>query len=275
MNDAAVGFQCPTCVAEGRKSTRSGRTAYGGLRSGNPALTTLVLIGINLAVWLSVLVTGGSNSVWLQRILLLPTGRCVSEGNAGSFYPGAASEQLCAGAIDGQWIPGVADGAYWQLITSAFAHVGVLHIAGNMLLLFLIGPQIEAALGRSRFLALYLISALTASAAVYWLDSPDGSTLGASGAVSGLIAALLVMAIKVGGDVRGIMIYVVILAVYSVVLPNISWQGHLGGFVGGFVAAAILVYSPRQHRTLWQTSGLTLFTLVLVAAVLTRTAALI
>jgi membrane associated rhomboid family serine protease len=274
MHDAAVGFQCPSCIAEGKKSTRSGRTAYGGLRSGNPTLTTLVLIGLNVAVWLSVLATGGSASTWLQRIVLLPTGRCAAVGSGGRYYPGVQTEQICDQQGDGLWIPGVADGALWQLLTSAFAHVEIWHIAGNMLLLFLIGPQIEAAVGRSRFLALYLLAALAGSAAVYWLDSPDGSTLGASGAVSGLIAALLVMAIKVGGDVRGILTYVAIMAVISIALPGISWQGHLGGFVGGFLVAGVLVYSPRQRRTLWQSIGLAVVALGLVAAILARTAVL-
>ena len=64
MNDAAVGFQCPDCVAEGRKTTRSGRTAYGGLRPTNASITSFVLIGINAVVWVAIMVTGGGSSRW-------------------------------------------------------------------------------------------------------------------------------------------------------------------------------------------------------------------
>ena len=273
MRDAAVGFQCPGCVAEGAKSTRSGRTAYGGLRSSNPALTSLVLIGLNVAVWLSVLATGGSGGRLLQRLVLLPTGRCVSAGSSGSYYPGAGAEQACAQTRDGLWVPGVADGAVWQLLTSAFSHVELWHIGGNLLMLYLVGPQIEAAVGRIRFLALYLLAALAGSVTVYWLEAPDSSTLGASGAVSGLIAALLVMAIKVGGDVRGILTYVAIMAVFSVLFPGISWQGHLGGFLGGAAVGAVLVHAPRgSRRTLWQVSGLVLVAVTLTLLVVLRTA---
>ena len=273
MRDAAVGFQCPGCVAEGAKSTRSGRTAYGGLRSSNPALTSLVLIGLNVAVWLAVLATGGSGGRLLQRLVLLPTGRCVSAGSAGSYYPGAGAEQACSQTRDGLWVPGVADGAIWQLLTSAFSHVELWHIGGNLLMLYLVGPQIEAAVGRIRFLALYLLAALAGSAAVYWLDAPDSSTLGASGAVSGLIAALLVMAVKVGGDVRGILTYVAIMAVFSVAFPGISWQGHLGGFLGGAAVGAVLVYAPRgPRRSLWQVAGLVLVALAVAVLVVLRTA---
>ena len=74
MRQASVGFQCPDCVAEGARSTRSGRTAYGGSRSTNPALTSQVLIAVNVAVWLLITATGGAASVWVDRLALLPDG---------------------------------------------------------------------------------------------------------------------------------------------------------------------------------------------------------
>ena len=96
----------------------------------------------------------------------------------------------------------MSDGAYWQLVTSAFTHVEVWHIGFNMLALWVLGPQLELALGRARFLALYFLSALAGSALVYWLGGTTTATLGASGAVFGLMGALLVLALKVGGNVR-------------------------------------------------------------------------
>src|SRR4051812_18830238 len=76
MRDAAVGFQCPDCVAEGKKGTRSDRTAYGGLRPTNAGLTSFVLIGINVAVWVAVLVTGGNASRLVDWLALRPNGLC-------------------------------------------------------------------------------------------------------------------------------------------------------------------------------------------------------
>ena len=274
MHDAAVGFQCPTCIAEGRKSTRSGRTAYGGLRPGNPGLTSIVLIAINAAVWLLLLATGGQRSPLYLRFALLPEGRCIPTGRPDQFFPGS-SEAACSLSATRTWVDGVSDGAYWQLFTSAFTHLEIWHIGFNMLALWFLGPQLEQAIGRSRFLALYLLSALAGSTVVYWLAAPGVATIGASGAIFGLMGALLVLAFKVGGNTQPILMWIGINFLITVVGRGfISWQGHLGGFLGGVVIAAILVYSPRQNRTLWQTVGLVTLTLGLFAAVLARTAVL-
>jgi membrane associated rhomboid family serine protease len=276
MRDAAVGFQCPTCVAEGAKSTRSGRTAYGGLRSGNPALTSMVLIAMNAAVWLAIVATGWQNSSLIYRLALVPRGACTSENNPGGVYD-LASEQTCAFVQggDGKWVPGVGEGAYWELLTSAFTHVEIWHIGVNMVALWFLGPQLEMVLGRARFLALYLISALSGSACVMWLADDNHGTLGASAAIFGLLGALLVVAHKVGGDVRTILGWLAINAVITIVGSSfISWQGHLGGFVGGFLVAVVLVYAPRQRRTAIQVAGASLIGVLLVAAIVARAAAL-
>ena len=275
MRDAAVGFQCPQCVSEGAKTTRSGRTAYGGLRPGNAGLTSMVLIAVNAAVWLLVLTTGGSASAWLNKLMLLPTGRCVSASRPDLYYPGIGSEAVCTTNPQGDWINGVSDGAYWQLVTSAFTHVEIWHIGFNMLALWFLGPQLELAIGRARFLALYLISALAGSTLVYWVAPVDGSTLGASGAIFGLMGALLVLAFKVGGNMQPILMWIGLNFLITVVGRGfISWEGHLGGFLGGALIALVLAYSPRSHRTLWQSLGLGAITLGLVVAVLLRTATL-
>ncbi len=273
MRDAAVGFQCPQCVAEGAKSTRSGRTAYGGTRSGNPALTSMVLMGLNALVWVAINVTGGNGSRLLDAFALTPNGRC--QAPDGSYYPGITTEAVCrTGGAALDWIPGVDDGAYWQLITSAFTHVEVWHIGFNMLALWFLGPQLEAVLGRSRFLALYLGSALTASATVYWFSDMAAATRGASGAIFGLMGALLVIAYKVRGDVRGILMWLGLNVVITFTFPGISWQGHLGGLLGGLVIGAILVYAPRERRTLVQTVGVSAVVLLTVLAIVLRSATL-
>ncbi|MGA8846358.1 MAG: rhomboid family intramembrane serine protease [Nocardioides sp.] len=269
MHDASVGFQCPECVKEGAKSTRSGRTAYGGTRSGNPALTSQVLIAINAAVWIAVLVTGWTSSTLIDLLGLTPNGGCVQ----GNFIYDVSRSACETGS--GTWVPGVAEGSYWQLITSMFLHVQIWHIAANMLALYVLGPQIEAALGRARFLALYLVSGLVGSATVYWLANQYGTTLGASGAIYGLFAALAVIVYKVGGDLRSIGGLLLINLVITFAVPNISWQGHLGGFVGGALITALLVYSPRgPRRSTLQWVGIAAIAALSLVAIVIRSIAI-
>ena len=274
MHDAAVGFQCPSCVAEGAKTTRSGRTAYGGIRPGNPGLTTLVLIGTNAIIWLMLLASGGDRSKLYNVLALLPEGRCVPTEAPDSYFPAIGSETVCE--VQGHtWAEGVADGAYWQLVTNAFTHVEVWHIGFNMLAVWFLGPQLELALGRVRFLALYFLAAVGGSTMVYWFAATTGSTVGASGVVYGLLGALLLLAYKVGGNVQPILVWLGLGFLITVVGRGfISWQGHLGGFLAGLAVAAVLIYAPRERRTTWQALGLSTITAGLVLAVVARTLAL-
>jgi membrane associated rhomboid family serine protease len=267
MRDAAVGFQCPTCVAEGARSTRSIQAPYGGSRSGNPALTSMVLVAINVAVWLAILFTGGSSSTLVNVLGLRPDGFCA----AGTLTD--ISRASCD-ARGGFFFVGVADGAWWQLVTSQFTHVQLWHIAGNMLALWFLGPQLEAVLGRSRFLALYLLSGLAGSVAVLWLSGEFGLTVGASGAIYGLFGALGVVAHKVGGDLRSLVGLLVVNLFITFAVPNISWQGHLGGLAGGALIAALLVYAPRQRRAALQWAGLAALSVVLLALAVVRVLAI-
>ncbi len=266
MNDAAVGFQCPNCIAEGKKSTRSGRTAYGGMRPTDASITSGVLIVINVAVWFSVTITGGNGSRLVDLLALRPSGLCQ--------VPGGYLDTGGSAACTGTWLPGAADGAYWQLVTAGFTHVSILHIAFNMFALWVIGPQLELALGRVRFLALYFLSLLAGSTAVLWAAPEYQATLGASGAIYGLFAALLIVALKVGGDVRQLLVLIAVNVFLTFAVPNISWQGHLGGFVGGAAIAAALVYAPRERRTPLQVAALVLVGVLIAAATVARIAAL-
>jgi membrane associated rhomboid family serine protease len=256
MNAASVGFQCPTCVREGSKSVRTPGTAYGGKRSDNPALTSQVLIALNIAVFLLIAATGGSASPWFFRFALIPVG--------------------ADAVVDGiqQFVPGVADGSYWQLITSAFTHLTLWHIGFNMVALWVLGPQLEMVLGRVRFLAVYLLSALAGSTAVYWLSATNTPTLGASGAIFGLMGALLVIAYKVHGNLSGLMPWIGLNFLLTFMVPNISWQGHVGGFVGGLLLAAAFAYAPKTHRSRWQLSAAVMLGVLLLVAIAARTAVL-
>ncbi|WP_238473539.1 rhomboid family intramembrane serine protease [Nocardioides cavernaquae] len=273
MLPAAVGFQCPSCVKEGAKSTRAGRTAYGGARVADPTLTSKVLIGINVLVWLLLTATGGNASDWLYRLALIPVGRCVQ---GAGWFPSVGSEQICSTVAPAQWFPGVGDGAFWQLLTTMFTHVDLIHIGFNMLALWVLGPQLELALGRIRFLALYLLSGLAGSALVFWSAAAGVPTIGASGAVFGLMGALLILAIKVRGNVQNLLFWIGINAAITVVGRGfISWQAHLGGFLGGLALMAIFVFSPKgPQRARWQLAGVAAYAVVVVAAIAARSLAL-
>ncbi len=239
MHDAAVGFQCPSCVAEGRRTTRAGRTTYGGRPSADPRATSLVLIGLNVAVWLALTLVGPAAPRLVYELVIIP----------GS----------------------VAQGAVWQVVTNAFTHTSLLHLALNMVAVYVLGPQLEQLLGRGRFLALYLVAALSASALVMWAAAPFQATLGASGAVFGLFASYLVVALKVKADLQPILVILGINLLITVVGRSfISWQGHLGGFVGGLALALVLVYSPRRQRARWQWTGVAVVSFLALAAIAAR-----
>jgi membrane associated rhomboid family serine protease len=277
MRDAAVGFHCADCVRQGVKDTRQSRALYGGRRSADPRLTSYALIAINALVWLAITATGGTRSRLVDALALLPQGRCESRSVPNTYYPSIRDEELCRAGTsgDGAWVVGVADGGWWQLLTSAFTHVEIWHVALNLMALAVLGPATEAILGRARFLAVYLAGALGGSTAVMWLSDPTLFTLGASGAIFGLLGALLVTFTKAGRDTRWITQNLVLGVVITVVgWRFISWQGHLGGLLAGAAAAAIVAYAPKDRRSLVQWVGLSLLGVALVVACVVRAVAL-
>ncbi len=269
MRDAAVGFHCPTCLAEGRKETRAARTPYGGLRPSRNGVVSMTIIGINAVIWVLILATGAAQSRWVDWLALRPKGLCVIQ--RGGFD---VSHAACT-TNGGTWLPGVSDGATWQLVTSMFTQVELLHIGFNMVALWVLGPQLELLLGRLRYAGLYLLSGLVGSAVVYWFSGEYTPTVGASGAIFGLMGALLVMAYKVRADMNQLLVWIGLnVAITFFGRSTISWQGHLGGFVGGVLLALVLAYSPRQRRSAWQAAGFGLVSALVVVAVVARTAVL-
>lgn len=270
MISAAVGFQCPECVKEGAVQTRQNQLPYGGTRLANTHTTTISLIALNVAIWVSYLAAGGATSKLVNNLLLLPLGRCDAVAHPGAYFPGV-DKAACLASSAGEWVPGVADGAWWQILTSAFSHLELMHLAMNMISLWFLGPPLEAALGRARFLAVYLTSALAGSTLVMWLSEPQGQTLGASGAIFGLLGALLVLVHKVGGDYRTVLLWLGINLAYTFGFAGgISWQGHIGGLIGGMVMAALIVYAPKKDRPRIQWGGTAAFVVVLIGLVALR-----
>lgn len=270
MRDAAVGFQCPDCVKQATKGSRQNRAMYGGERSADPRLTSFVIIGINALVWLAIAATGGNRSRLVELLALRPNGYCAP----GDGYIYDPTHPICTSTAARE-VPGVADGAWWQLLTSVFTHVEIWHVALNMFAVFILGPTLEGIIGRTRFLAVYLVSGLASSALVMWLSFEYGSTVGASGAIFGVLGALLVAARKARLNSQWLVQNLVLGAVITVVgWRMISWQGHLGGFLGGVAAAAVVAYAPRARRSVFQWTALGILAVVLVALALARGAAL-
>jgi membrane associated rhomboid family serine protease len=143
--------------------------------------------------------------------------------------------------------PWVADGEWWRLVTSAFLHASLLHIIFNMLALWWIGGPIEAAIGRWRFLAIYAVSGLAGSAGAL-LAKPESVTVGASGAIFGLLGAMLVIQWQQTGSIGGpaLTLILVNLAI-TFAVPNISYGGHIGGLVGGVLGTLGLTRFGTRH----------------------------
>jgi len=246
MRSASVGFQCPECVAKGAATVRTPRTTFGGRVTGDTSRVTLTIIGLNVVVFVLGMALG-------ERELQVRFGN----------VPGAPDRF------------GVADGEYYRLLTAAFLHGGVFHILMNMFALAQLGPVLEHALGRARFVALYVLSALGGSVLSYLLSSPLQLGVGASGAIFGLFGAYYVVVRRLGGETRSIVTLLAINLVITFAIPIIDWRAHLGGLVTGALVAAALAYAPRgPQRAQVQALACTAVALLLVAAVVVRTTAL-
>ncbi|MFD9389854.1 rhomboid family intramembrane serine protease [Streptomyces sp. NPDC060000] len=253
MVSASVGFQCPTCVREGSgtghaPSASRPRTLAGGAVAADPHLVTKILIGLNLAAFLVQQALGDS---FTDRFDLI--GRAIMPA-------------LGLGEIQG-----VAEGQWYRLLTSMFLHASYIHILSNMLSLWWIGGPLEAALGRVRYLALYLVSGLAGSALTYLLAEPNQASLGASGAIFGLFGALAVLVRRQRYDMRPVIALLVINLVITFGWSGISWQAHIGGLVAGVVIGAGMVHAPRERRALVQFGSCALMLAVVVVVTLLRT----
>jgi membrane associated rhomboid family serine protease len=161
----------------------------------------------------------------------------------------------------------------WRMLTSAFLHSQgfILHIVLNMYTLWIFGQALEPLLGRIRFLAVYLLSAIGGSLGYLLLtpilpESGPVGLVGASGAIFGLFGAMLVVQRHRGGDTRQLWVLIAINGVIGFMVPQIAWQAHLGGLVTGALCAAVIAYAPRGPRQhLVQLAGLTLVLALLVA----------
>jgi len=187
-------------------------------------------------------------------LIIVNVAAFLTEGNI-SFGSQPTSSIYEKGALIGslRGLPnvGVAHGEWWRIVTSGFLHANLLHIGFNMYVLYILGLQLEPALGRVRFAAIYAVSLLSGSLGAL-LVSPHAVTVGASGAVFGIMGAFAVEMRSrqiplMQGGLGGVGGLILINLVISFTLPGISWGGHVGGLIGGAIAAAILQLGERRR----------------------------
>jgi membrane associated rhomboid family serine protease len=230
MTPTPVGQRCPECV--GQQKVRRPRS----MARVTP-IVTYALLAINVIVFF------------------------VFEGGGVSAL--ARQQSIDAGAVYG---PAIADGEWWRVVTGCFLHASLLHIAFNMYALYAIGPTLETRLGSVRYLALYVIGGLWGSAGAL-LMSPNSPTVGASGAIFGLMAALFIAEQRHGMPVMGgVGVFLVINLVITFTLPGISIGGHLGGLVGGGLAGLLYETTARRGGTPLAIAGTAALLLAAVAA---------
>lgn len=227
---AAVGIQCVDCVREQAKTVRQPTSRFGAPARGGRPIVTMVLIGICVLVYIGQLTN--------DRV-----------------------------TFELMFVPLLAETEPWRFLTAAFAHStgGFMHILFNMFALWITGQYLEPLLGRLKFLALFVISAIGGSVGFLLLaqlperlGEPSGwttPTVGASGAVFGLFAATLVLNRHLGRETGGIVAVLGINVVLGFVLPNIAWQAHLGGAVTGAILAGILALTAPAGQTTEQTAA--------------------
>ncbi len=215
MVSAPVGFQCHACVDQAAKQRPQVRTSLGA-RPGTRPILTYMLIAV------MVVLHGITSSVHSLYYAWQLHGRMMAEWD--------------------QW---------YRVLTAPLLHVSMSHLAFNMLALWMFGSIIETSLGHRRFALLYLLAALGGSTASYLFSPANTGSVGASGAIFGLLGACLIIYRRVSESTTGLWVVLVINVAYGFFVPNIDWRAHLGGLLAGVLVAVILTM-PAQRRSTQQ-----------------------
>jgi membrane associated rhomboid family serine protease len=233
MINAPVGFQCPECVANAQVALP--KTRFGGSFNTVPKVTRAILITCI--------------SIFVLSLLL------------GSFA-------LAFGMIPAA----IAQGEWWRLLTSTLLHGSILHLLFNMYALYWLGPQLERTLGHVRFAALYILSALGGSVASYWFSDLRTVSVGASGAIFGLITATIVIGREMRTDVSQLVVLLGLNVIIGFLQSGIDWRAHFGGAITGAAIAFIYTKGTRLNRDRIHRAGLAGIFVFLVVATVTRNA---
>jgi membrane associated rhomboid family serine protease len=217
MTSTPVGMRCPECARQ-RVKTRGIGSAT------NEPMVTYILIGICVAVFVGE-VAGGASAT-------------------GSGFGG--SKLFQEGALSGA---DVANGDYWRLVTAGFLHAGFFHLLFNMFSLWILGGLLEPAIGQLRFALIFFVSLLAGSFGALIVD-PNSLTVGASGGIFGLMGAAVVVMRNRGINPMesGIGLWIGLNLLITFTVSNISIGGHIGGLIGGSLAALVLFDLPTSLR---------------------------
>ena len=250
LREAPVGFQCTDCVHAGGVEQRRQHRGYQeagfgqrtvfGARLSQSVLVTQVILAVNVLVFVATVVQAGS----------LTNNDLSSLFQYGSLYGDAT----------------MGHGEWWRVLTNGFLHYGPIHIAVNMFSLWMMGRSLEQVCGRGRYLALYFVSMLGASAAVLLFGNPTEfpGTAGASGALFGLMGAYGVTVLKLRLNPTGLIVTLALNAFITFGIPGISIYGHVGGLVTGALVTVALLYAPQVNQARWQAVGIGIITVAIV-----------
>jgi membrane associated rhomboid family serine protease len=231
MRPAAIGYQCPECLATDQRSGY--RYQHGVSRRSVITPVTRALLFVTIAAFLVEVATGATDLVGFGG------------DNLKLIKLGAEFPPLTAGVVHllgDQVVPGAGAPELWRLFTPMFLHLGLIHIAFNMYALAILGPPIEQAYGRWRFLALYVVTGIMGNVASFTFGDPGGVGVGASTAVFGLLGVWLAFNYRRRenafneANMRAALITLVLNLVLNLSLSHfVDWRGHLGGFVAGTI----------------------------------------
>jgi membrane associated rhomboid family serine protease len=215
---APVGIRCPDHAGTRRGPTSrvkppTVRRAQGVALGTNRAPVTYTLIALNVLIYLyGATQFGGLNSP-----------------GSGIVLPGSLYRRW---VLFGPWVP---HGGWYRLVSSMFLHENLLHIGFNMYVLWAIGRIVEQYLGTARYIGLYFVAGLAGSAGAL-LVLPTTPVLGASGAIFGILGAMMVLEWQITGSLAGQAAALVAINLgLSFVIPGISWGSHVGGLIGGIL----------------------------------------
>ena len=240
---AAVGVVCPECMSQQRATAPRTRPAWLSRLTGPGApVVTYGIIALCVVAFI------------LQNLPFVGGQVTNALIYAGAYsYPSGSLSPLIA------FEP-------WRMITSIFAHANLIHLALNMYTLWIFGIALEPLLGRLRYFALFLISGFAGSVAVLLITPAGQPVLGASGAIFGMFGAFFIIQRRLGGNATQILVLVALnLAIGFIPGFNISWQAHVGGFIGGLLVGLIYVETRKPSRRRWQLPLIIALCVILVA----------
>jgi membrane associated rhomboid family serine protease len=240
MIPAPVGHQCPECVAKARREVAAPIRRVQVGRTGGAPLTSALLV-VLIGVYLVEVVVGGAASL-------------ITGPSVGALVRMGAA--LGVGTLNGRDVIGIAAGEPWRLFTAMFLHASLIHIAFNGYALYLFGSVIERELGRSRFVAIFLVTGLCASVASYAWGLPRTPSVGASGAIFGLFGAFIAYNYRrrelafYAARMRSALMLIVINLIFTFTFPGIDWRAHVGGLVTGLMLGYAADVGDRRTRAL-------------------------